>query len=145
MPRTVADAKLQTRSSRLRLKERREPYWRSLSKGLAIGYRRTKKGGTWIARHYAADTGRRFGALGTADDIVEADGVHILSFDHAQAKAREWVSRLAVQDDPSVAKQDGPYTVASAMILDHGDGEPEVACHPRRSRHAVVGGEPDHY
>ena len=30
-------------------------------------------------------------------------------------------------------------------ILDHGDREPEVCRHPRRSRHAVVGSDPDHY
>ncbi len=30
-------------------------------------------------------------------------------------------------------------------ILDHSDGEPKVSRHPCRSRHAVVGSEPDHY
>ena len=30
-------------------------------------------------------------------------------------------------------------------ILDHGDGEPKVSRHAGRSRHAVVGGDPDHY
>ncbi len=52
MARTLQDAKLDTRAARLRLKKRREPYWRSISEGLAVGYRKGVKGGTWIARHY---------------------------------------------------------------------------------------------
>lgn len=113
MPRTVADTKLSTRSSRLRLKMRREPYWRSLLQGLAVGYRRGSTGGTWVARHYVKGTGRTYEALGTADDVADADGVYVLSFDHAQAKAREWLAGRAAADDPSAAKA-GPYTVKDA-------------------------------
>ena len=65
-----------TRSARGRLKARREPYWRSISDGLAIGYRKGAKGGTWIARHYTVEAGRRFYALGAADDVADADGAH---------------------------------------------------------------------
>jgi integrase len=66
-----------------------------MSDGLAIGYRRGSKGGTWVARHYAGDTGRRFKALGTADDVVDADGVTVLNFGQAQAAARQWFADLA--------------------------------------------------
>ena len=90
MARTLQDAKLDTRAARLRLKKRREPYWRSISEGLAVGYRRGAKGGTWIARHYSAQHGRRFHAIGTADDIADADAEHILSFAQAQEAARRW-------------------------------------------------------
>ena len=38
-----SDAKLDTRAARLRLKKRREPYWRSISEGLAVGYRKGAK------------------------------------------------------------------------------------------------------
>ena len=72
MARTVRDAKLDTRTARLKLKTRREPYWRSISEGLAIGYRKGAKGGTWIARHYSAAHGREYHALGTADDVADA-------------------------------------------------------------------------
>ena len=87
MARTLQDAKLDTRAARLRLKRRREPYWRSLSEGLAVGYRRGTKGGTWIARHYSTEHGRRFYAIGTADGTSDADGTHILSFAQAQEAA----------------------------------------------------------
>jgi integrase len=110
MARTLRDAKLDTRSARSRLKERREPYWRSISDGLAIGYRRGAKGGTWIARHYTPEAGRKFNSLGTADDIVDADGVHVFSFAQGQERARAWFADLA-----RIVKATGPYTVADAL------------------------------
>jgi hypothetical protein len=78
MARTLKDAKLDTRAARLRFEQKREPYWRSISEGLAIGYRKGAKGGTWIARHYCTEQGRRFQSVGTADDVVDADGEHNL-------------------------------------------------------------------
>jgi integrase len=113
MARTLRDAKLDTRAARLRLKQRREPYWRSISEGLAIGYRRGTKGGTWIARHYSRDHGRRFHSIGTADDVAEADGEHVLSFAQAQEAARKWFADLARQDRGEV--RGGPYMVAQCL------------------------------
>ena len=98
MARTLKDSRLDTRAARLRLTARREPHWRSLSEGLSIGYRRAKKGGTWIARHYSADRGRRYHAFGASDDVADADGVHVLSFVQAQERAREWFASLARRD-----------------------------------------------
>jgi integrase len=95
------------------LKQRREPYWRSISDGLAIGYRRGTKGGTWIARHYSGEQGRRFQAIGTADDVAEADGEHVLSFAQGQEAARKWFADLAAQDQGEV--RGGPYTVAQCL------------------------------
>ena len=57
MGRTVRDANFETRSARLRLPIRTEPYWRGLEKGFALGYRRRGKGGTWLARWRQADGG----------------------------------------------------------------------------------------
>jgi hypothetical protein len=54
MARTVRDAKLDTRAARLRLAIRPEPYWRTIEKGLALGYRRRASGGTWLTRRWAA-------------------------------------------------------------------------------------------
>jgi integrase len=113
MARTLRDAKLDTRSARLRFATRREPYWRSISDGLAIGYRKGAKGGTWIARHYTPEAGRRFNSLGAADDVADADGVHVLAFGKAQEAARRWFAALARQDrNQTVA---GPYTVSQAI------------------------------
>ena len=107
MARRIRDAKLDTRTARLKLPQRREPYWRPLSAGLALGYRRGSTGGSWIARHYSRETGRRYLAIGPADDTLDAGA---LSFDAAQAKAREWLATVpAEQDAPA-----GPLTVARA-------------------------------
>jgi integrase len=95
------------------LKQRREPYWRSISDGLGIGYRSGTKGGTWIARHYSGEHGRRFQAIGTADDVAEADGEHVFSFAQAQAAAREWFADLALRDRGEV--RGGLYTVAQCL------------------------------
>jgi integrase len=113
MPRTLRDAKLDTRNARARLKARREPYWRSISEGLAIGFRKGAKGGTWIARHYTPDHGRRFQALGTTDDVANADGEHVLSFAQAQAVARRWFAELARQERGT--GDHGPYSIGQAL------------------------------
>jgi integrase len=113
MARTLKDAKLDTRAARLRFEQKREPYWRSISEGLAVGYRKGAKGGTWIARHYCTDHGRRFQSVGTADDVVDADGEHILSFAQAQEAARKWFADLARHDRGEVKA--GPYTVRECV------------------------------
>jgi integrase len=112
MARTIQDAKLDTRAARQRLAQRREPFWRSISGGLAIGYRRGAKGGSWVARHYTAEYGRRFQAIGTADDVADADGAHVLSFAQAQEAARKWFADLARQDG---GEHVGPYTVKDCL------------------------------
>jgi integrase len=113
MARTLQDAKLDTRAARLRLKKRREPYWRSISEGLAVGYRKGVKGGTWIARHYSTEQGRRYHSIATADDIADADGAHVLSFAQAQEAARKWFAHLARHDRGEV--RSGPYTVGECL------------------------------
>ena len=45
LPRTVKDARLETRAARERLAEQHEPYWRAISPGAAVGYRKAPKGG----------------------------------------------------------------------------------------------------
>src|SRR5262249_3428455 len=113
MARTLQDAKLDTRAARLRLKKRREPYWRSISEGLAVGYRKGTKGGTWIARHYSAEHGRRYQSIGTADDRADADRAHVLSFAQAQEDARKWFAHLAQHDRGEV--RSGSYTVRECL------------------------------
>ncbi len=113
MARTLQDAKLDTRAARLRLRKRREPYWRSISEGLAVGYRKGVKGGTWIARHYSTEHGRRYHSTGTADDIADSDGAHVLSFAQAQESARKWFAHLAQHDRGEV--RSGPYTINECL------------------------------
>jgi integrase len=113
LARTLQDAKLDTRAARQRLRKRREPYWRSISGGLAVGYRKGVKGGSWIARHYSAKHGRRYQSIGTADDIADADATHVLSFAQAQEAARKWFAHLARHDRGETST--GPYTVRDCV------------------------------
>jgi integrase len=84
-------ADIASRSRRLRLPIRREPYYQVLQQGLALGYYRPTAGGdgTWWGR---VRIGARYmvEALATADDHVEADGTSILSWPQAQAAVRAW-------------------------------------------------------
>jgi hypothetical protein len=92
MARTVRDANLETRTARLRLPIRTEPYWRGLEKGFALGYRRRASGGTWLGRRRQADGGYVEHRIGTTDDLQDADGVAVLDYAQAQKAARELAS-----------------------------------------------------
>ncbi len=113
MPRKARDDRLETRTVRLKLTPRAEPYWRTIQEGRAIGYRRLAggKAGTWVARHYAPETKRRYEAVGTADDLMEADGATTLTFAQAQDKARAWF--LAIERNAGRVME--PLTVGEAM------------------------------
>lgn len=104
--------KIHTRTGRAALKHRQEPYWRNISKGLAVGYFKGAKGGTWIARHFNVEMGRSKAALGLADDLIDADGSQVLTFDQAQEKAREWADRKWQEHTGEIVS--GLYTVKMA-------------------------------
>jgi integrase len=112
MARTVRDASLDSRAARTRLKPRGKPYYRVLEPGLHLGYRRLSSGaGRWVARHYAGGQTYQVETIGTADDYSDPDGVAILSFRDAQAKARERMVGRA----HTAAGKTGPVTVAAVM------------------------------
>lgn len=90
MPRTVRDQALDSATARLRLQARRDPYWRLISSGRHVGYRRPKKGaGRWVARYY---DGIRYveSTLATADDHEPANGQSVLDLRQAQVAAQNW-------------------------------------------------------
>ncbi len=68
-------------SARSKLAQRREPYWARIARGCALGYRKGKSGGTWIARWQGSDSRKNYRASGKADDILEADNAEVLSYD----------------------------------------------------------------
>ena len=115
MARTVRNAKIDTRSSRSRLVERREPYWTVVSRGCGIGYRRGAKGGTWIARCRDDRGKQHYEALGAADDAREADGQTVFTFSQAQELARKFFARAARREDGEETAVAGPATVKQAL------------------------------
>lgn len=113
MPRQSRDERLDTRTARLKLSPRREPYWRNIQEGRALGYRRLGggKAGSWIARWYEPTEGRKYSALGPADDMIEADGTDTLTFTQAQDRARAWFAEM----QRNAGRVIEPVTVRGAM------------------------------
>ena len=115
MARTVRNPKIDTRTARARLFERREPYWTVISEGCALGYRRGAKGGTWIARFRGENGRQHYEALGAADDTRDPDGLTVFSFPQAQARACDWFKVKATEQAGDFIPLDRPYTVADAV------------------------------
>jgi integrase len=114
MARAVRNAKIDTRPARSRLAERREPYWSVIAKGCAVGYRKGRKGGSWIARWRDPEGRQHYDAMGPADDAMDADGHSVLSFGQAQERARQWFATKEREAASDVAPT-GSYTVQDAL------------------------------
>jgi integrase len=114
MARTVRDTNLETRTARLRLRVRAEPYWRSLEKGFFLGYRRRTSGGTWLGRRRLANGGYAEHRISTADDLQDAEGIAVLDYGQAQKAARAWW-RADLRREEGHDTRQGPLTVADAV------------------------------
>jgi integrase len=92
---TVKHARLESPSARARLKRGRQPHWQALIEGkVHLGYQcwKGKPAGRWVLRRYIGNRKYRTTALGLADDATTAaDGIRVLSFRQAEAKARAMV------------------------------------------------------
>src|SRR6187549_2170521 len=88
MVRKVRDSRLETRTARAKL-PRSVITYKSVGPGLAVGYRRGKRSGKWVARFYRGNRSYTVAVLGSADDIVEPDGVRVLSWWQAVDKAQD--------------------------------------------------------
>jgi integrase len=102
---------LETKAARAKLPPRRKPYeFESLERGISIGYRKNINGpGTWVVK--VTNQGPAWTkAIGSADDLLEADGVNALDFRQAKTKALE-LGRGA-QPDIITGR---PATVAEAI------------------------------
>ncbi|HMI95091.1 MAG TPA: site-specific integrase [Micropepsaceae bacterium] len=89
MPRSVQETSIQSATARSRLAVRAEPYYRGIQQGLALGYRRGKNGGSWLAR--TRDPIRdsyNETKIGPADDQPDRT-VRGFTFDEATQRARE--------------------------------------------------------
>ncbi len=115
MARTVRNARLESRTSRVPLPARKNPYWVSLSPGCALGYYKGAKGGKWQARLFDEDGKKHFEVIGPADDVLDPDGISVFSYSQAQAKAREFIARKTRELAGEYAPDKGPYTVEKAL------------------------------
>ena len=125
MPRTVRDARLETRAARGRLASRNEPYWRSIAEGWHLGYYKGRRDGTWIARYRPPGCAYKKRRLGRTDDVEDANGVTILDYKQAQDRARAWFREAELDQAGRAADVAGPYSIRQAMAdyLDWFQGE----------------------
>jgi integrase len=80
---------LETRSTRLKLPVAKKPVYVRIERGLNLGYRRNQGAGSWMMRVADGKGSSSIKAIGTADDLVPADGRTVLDFWQAQAQARK--------------------------------------------------------
>ena len=113
MSRTVVEARIQDRTARARLGARNKPYWRTLSEGAHLGYRRGARKGTWVARYFSVERGAYVtSAIAEADDIRDADGRDILSYKQAFDAALRWIE---IATRGAAATSDPDMTVGDAV------------------------------
>jgi hypothetical protein len=110
MPRHSRATALETRTSRLRLAQRKKPYFTSIALGVALGYRRLQDAGTWTVRANTGNGSRWTKVFAIADDNEDANGNTVLNFWQAQDRAR------AIARADQVTVGDRPITVSEALI-----------------------------
>jgi integrase len=119
---TVKHKRLESPTARSRLKRGRQAHWQALIEGkVHLGYQ-CKKGepaGRWLLRQYIGQGRYHVEPLGRADDAADGDGITVLSYEQAEAKAKKTVA-LPTNDQ-------GPLTVRAAweryLIAKRGAGQ----------------------
>ncbi len=81
-------SKIDTLTKRRKLISRREPYWHKLGKGRYLGFRKTPKSETWIARVRNDEDKQKYRSLGSGRD-----------FDEASKLAQKWFESVERVDD----------------------------------------------
>lgn len=82
----------------------------TVERGLSLGYRKSREGGSWLVRRYDPALRRHAETrIATADDSRDADGTEVLSFSQAQRRA---LSEAQHQAERAGGKH---YTVAEAV------------------------------
>jgi integrase len=94
MARRIKDSALDSRSARFKLPVRPDPYFKGVSKGVALGYRRRPDSdGTWCMRSFA---GKNYKTewLAIADDYSDSDGDTVLNYWQAVDLVRARFAKL---------------------------------------------------
>lgn len=111
MARRVRNSNLESRSAREKLTKRGEPYYKGIDKGLHVGYRKGENAAVWVMRTYVGDGNYHVKSIGSADDLLDADGTEILNWWQAVDKARQ----LRAAQTAAGSTKRGPYTVGDAL------------------------------
>ncbi|MGD0635506.1 MAG: site-specific integrase [Beijerinckiaceae bacterium] len=119
MSRPTQETHLQTAAARARLPVRTEPYYRVISQGLTLGYRRGKRGGTWLARIRLPDTATYAESkLGRADDLnLLVDGTTTLTHDQAVRAAQDAFAHAEAKRTSGTLPGAGKKTIGDVLDL----------------------------
>ncbi|MCZ6512124.1 MAG: site-specific integrase, partial [Alphaproteobacteria bacterium] len=106
--------KIDTRTARAELASRPKPYFEEIDPEIHLGYRRGKRGGSWVVRRYLGGGNYEMKKIGRADDHVakgeNAVNPDVLTYDQARKEARRVAARM-MGLEPGDKIQSGPYTV----------------------------------
>lgn len=83
---------ISSKTQRGKLKPRREPYWHKLQLGGYLGYRRTKHGGTWVARCRTKNSKQQYESFGELSEYSDGE-----QFDEAQKLCWDWFKSLGAK------------------------------------------------
>ncbi|HME85333.1 MAG TPA: integrase, partial [Roseiarcus sp.] len=96
MARHVRNPKLDSRTAREKLKPSDKPVYSDLGNKVHLGYRKGKRGGSWVLRRYLGDEKKYVTeTIAEADDVADADGVNVLDYRQAQDAARALMAARA--------------------------------------------------
>lgn len=108
--------RIDTKTSREKLKPRREPYWHKLQKGGYLGYRCTNNIGTWLARWRNPDGSQQYESFGNLTGIAASE-----IFDEAQKLARSWFKTLGSNSTGSYTVKDVIDDYVSHLEINNGE------------------------
>ncbi|WP_210272657.1 integrase [Chthonobacter rhizosphaerae] len=111
MAKTLSESGITSRSARAKLKV--GLHWRGIDPDVHLGYRKGLRGGRWLVRSYEGGGAYVQATLASADDVLDADGDTVLSFDQAARKARAHVAKVRAD---RLAAAAGPVLTVSAAI-----------------------------
>ena len=110
MARKIRDARLESRSARLRLPVRKKPYTGpAVARGIHLLYRRNKGNGTWVVKAASGHGGYWTKGFAAADDFEDSDVTHVLTFHQAGEAAKALARGQADTPDSK------PVTVTNAI------------------------------
>ena len=113
MGRRLHEATITTRNARAALPIRL--HWRAIDPDVHLGYRKGKSGGGWIVR-WRSGPGYRQAPLGTADDVLDADGANTFSYAQAASACRSHVTKTRYDDR---AAAEGPTPSVKTACEDY--------------------------
>ena len=123
--------KIDSKSSRIKLPVRAEPYWHKLTRGNFIGFRRTENGGNWIARMRTESGKQIYSSFGELSDVHFQD-----QFDEAKKLAEKWFSNQGENTKSGYTIQDAIDDYVKKRKIDNSEKSATDA-KQRLYKHAV--------